>query len=59
LAPLEANSYAMLPVPENRSITSKSSKSKMLFRILKRLSFARSVVGLMGKFAGVTIGRPL
>src|ERR1035437_3593845 len=58
-APREANSKAMLPVPENKSITSNSSKSKLLFKILNKLSFARSVVGLTGKFEGVTIGRPL
>ena len=46
LAPLEPNSNEIFPVPVNRSSTSISSMSNQLLRILNRLSFAKSVVGL-------------
>jgi len=58
-APLEANSKLMLPVPENRSSTLKDSKSTRFERILKRLSRAKSVVGLAIKVPGGFILLPL
>ena len=57
--PLDANSYDMLPVPEKRSRTESSEKSKLLFKMLKRFSLAKSVVGLALKFLGGFIRLPL
>jgi len=59
LQPSEANSYEIEPVPENRSRTSSSSKSKRFTRILKRASLAWSVVGLALKDLGKWILLPL
>ncbi len=50
--PLEANSMAMFPVPENKSITLMASKSKWLFNTLNRASLAISVVGRTGRPEG-------
>ena len=46
LAPLEINSYAILPVPENKSKTSESVKISLFSKMLNKASFAELVVGL-------------
>jgi FKBP-type peptidyl-prolyl cis-trans isomerase. len=58
-APLEANSYEMLPVPEKRSRTVRPSKSASLFKTLKSPSFAKSVVGLAEYSRGGLMDLPL
>jgi ABC-type enterobactin transport system permease subunit len=57
--PLEQNSYAILPVPENKSSTDKSLKSYRCIKILNNASLAISVVGRTGKFFGALSRRPL
>lgn len=57
--PLDANSYPILPVPAKSSSSLRLSKSTKLLSILNRLSFAKSVVGLTGKFFGAKMDLPL
>ena len=59
VAPLDANSKLMLPVPENKSRTVTASKSIRFARMLNRLSRAESVVGLAVKLEGGLIFLPL
>ena len=57
--PLDANSYPIFPVPAKSSKSLTLSKSIKLLSILNRLSFAKSVVGLTGKFFGAKMDFPL
>ncbi len=51
-APRESSSKLMFPVPEKRSRNWISERSFRVFRRLKRLSLAKSVVGRVGMFFG-------
>ncbi|MCH1444259.1 MAG: hypothetical protein L7U31_02440 [Flavobacteriaceae bacterium] len=53
--PLDANSYEIFPVPENKSKTVNPGISNLFEIILKRDSFTLSVVGLTGRFFGALI----
>ena len=59
LTPLEINSNPIMPDPENKSRTFNPFKFILLEIILKRLSFAISVVGLIGKPLEILILLPL
>ena len=59
LAPRDTNSSPIEPVPAKRSSMRQSSKSIRLLRRLKRLSLAKSVVGLAVIFLGGDNRRPL
>ena len=57
--PLEMNSKPIIPDPVNKSRTFKLLKSILFEIILNMLSFARLVVGRMGKFFEILILLPL
>ena len=56
---LDENSKLIFPVPQNRSNIFFSYSIYLFSKMLKRLSFALSVVGLTGKFLGAIILLPL
>ena len=49
---LDRNSRLMDPMPANKSKTSIESIDSLFLRMLKSASFAKSVVGLVGRFLG-------
>ena len=49
----DANSYVIFPVPAHKSKISKFCKENVFSRMLNNPSFAKSVVGLDGKFFGM------
>ncbi len=59
LAPRDANSKEIFPVPQNKSNTSMPSKSIRLLSILNNPSLAKSVVGRIGNPFGAFSTLPL
>ena len=57
--PLDMNSKPIIPDPVNKSRTFRLLKSILFEIILNMLSFARLVVGRMGKFFGILMLLPL
>ena len=56
---LDENSKLIFPLPLNKSRIFLFSNTYLFSKILNRLSFARSEVGLIGRFVGACIFLPL